>query len=743
MASVPVVCNKVFISDLIRVLAENGVNLGPANTDFLPEGSSNLYSIFSPTAYGDTLDYSFPGTIRVGGIISGGSTDVSEHTIINVPDDQPGLVINQNLGPVVMEVNYDGDRIFTLGPGGVTLGIPLDLNGNPVEGISEINGETTISIRPAIATGAVYVDREVEIGSTTTQEADFLLQTEGATVSISNDGGTSVISQTGDNVSMTNYGLLSATSGSSSTLAWTQISASGASTSIVSVSALGGSVATTVTPTQSIVNLDNGQIVLTSQQEGNVSLTLQDTIELAVQGETTTLEAGSFQTITDSTGQTLTFGNANPTEVTVGENGSADVTINGDLTATGAVTLGTNFGPTTTILAPLIVEQGMTVNGTLTYINTEIVHVTDGLLVLSYGQPVDIVDSGIVAEYNGGTYSGIFREHGTDQWRLFSTQQDLSDTNQVNLGEITNYEDLRLRNLTASSIGAAPGDPLVGNTLYLTSEFNVQGNTISGLGTLSGQGDTITVISDVNFSGNSLFGATSIGNTGSDPLQLTSELDANGNTISEIGSLQGQGDTIPVFSDLDLNGNNILGVGSLGGTGTDPIILLSDINANGQEITNLASIGNNGTDPLLLTSQLNAQGNTLSGLGTLSGQGDTITVTSDFNMSGNDLLNVGEIAGGGAGGTLMLPDPVQIYVQGGGTVSQPPEGTNGTLDYYFGQVIYAINNGFDTLSQNLQLYFTGSTNGGFNFPTFGPNTPPQPPPSGNFSGLNQYLLTYP
>ena len=1085
--SIPVTNGRLLISDLIRVLAETGSNLGPANSDNLPQGSSNLYSPFYPTAYGSTTDYTFPGTIRVNGIVSGGSTDVSQHTIINVPDDQPGLVINQNLGPVVMDVNYAGNSILTLGPGGLTLGVGLD-------GVTSITGSDPIQIRPSIATGRAYVDTAVEIGDGT--NATLLLEGAGSTIqatclndlaTLNAQGLTLAVQLTGDHggsLSMNivekqarlgvNEDIILNSDGqtSSSIVVKTKqdsglarIDVESDSTSlglihqlnfinvnaaeeVVSLSLFNGTNGNTVgisagnvtqlfmndafgvtlngwtstmnltnrqgirsfnvihdvasstmtladsletritsfcVPNQASVNIQNstgfvntyaqpeqvtgiemnnygggsfsaitnGPVVTTSvngdlllstdgdtnaflnisshASTGNISLSVNGpTTSIVANGPTTQLTVGTLNFISDSEGQTLKVGDSDPTIVTIGEGTSAQVTINGDLTATNNVALGTNFGPATIVKAPLIAEQGFLVNGTLTYLNTEIVQAKDGLIILGVKQPADMIDLGFAGQYsNGASYSGMFRQHGTDQWRLFTTAQDLSETNIVNIGAIQNYDDLQLRNLTATGFGSTNSQGLIltsnlnangktffgvteigniegqtmivstdmtmgeGTTLYfneaqgntignpsgslvlssnvnaqqfnltnlkqignnsttplqLTSVLNVQGNTILNLGTISAQGGTLYLQSDLNLLNNNLKDVASIGASGANSLFVNSDLDLTQHNITNVQTISGGGpETVlnignsdgvfQLISPLDAQGNYLLNVGEIGNVLGGQMVLSSNLNANGKTFFGVTEIGNiagqtmivstdmtmqagrtlnfntaqgttigNPAGELIISSDVNAGGKVFTGVNTIgnsfgqtmlvstdmtmqagrtlnfnTAQGTTIgnpvgalVLSSNLNANGKTFTGVTEIGnnagqtmliatnmtmgpgqtfafntasgqtitGTGHGGTLMIPVPKSTYVPGGGTVNLSSLGANGTLDYYFGQVMKTINDGFNTLSQNLQTYFTGSPSGGFNFPAFGPSSTPLPPPGGNFSSLNQYLQTYP
>jgi hypothetical protein len=278
--------------------------------------------------------------------------------------------------------------------------------------------------------------------------------------------------------------------------------------------------------------------------------------------------------------------------------------------------------------------------------------------------------------------------------------------------------------------GTTIGNP--GGSLVLSSNLNANGKTFFGvteIGNIAGQ--TMNVSTDMTMqAGRTLNFNTAQGTTIGNPageLIISSNVNAGGKVFTGVNTIGNSfGQTMLVSTDMTMQPGRTLNFntaqGNTIGNPAGALVLSSNLNANGKTFTGVTEIGNNAGGTMLIATNMTMRPGQTFAFNTASGQ--TIT-------------------GSGAGGTLMIPVPKSTYVPGGGTVNLSSLGANGTLDYYFGQVMKTINDGFNTLSQNLQTYFTGSPSGGFNFPAFGPSSTPLPPPGGNFSSLNQYLQTYP
>jgi len=82
----------------------------------------------------------------------------------------------------------------------------------------------------------------------------------------------------------------------------------------------------------------------------------------------------------------------------------------------------------------MIVGGDLTVNGTTTSVNVDVLDVEDALIRLASGNTADSVDIGIVGRYNDGTndqFAGLFRDATAGEWHLFDEYIDTDLTDNV------------------------------------------------------------------------------------------------------------------------------------------------------------------------------------------------------------------------------------------------------------------------------------------------------------------------
>lgn len=133
--------------------------------------------------------------------------------------------------------------------------------------------------------------------------------------------------------------------------------------------------------------------------------------------------------ISNSTGVHVGAGNG----ITVGADA---VSVNGGSTLTVNST-GAHVNSTLSITS-LTLSGDLVVAGNVTTTTVDSVKVSDPLIYLAGNNTVaDTLDIGFAGTYNDGTqrWTGLFRDHGTNNYRLFAnTTQDLSGSNDVDTG---------------------------------------------------------------------------------------------------------------------------------------------------------------------------------------------------------------------------------------------------------------------------------------------------------------------
>lgn len=113
---------------------------------------------------------------------------------------------------------------------------------------------------------------------------------------------------------------------------------------------------------------------------------------------------------------------------------------------------GATFTGDVTVETNLVIDGNLTVTGTTTTVNAADLVVTDPLIYIGEGNNANLVDIGLVASFNDGTYqhAGFVRDASAGTWKLFKGVID-EPTTTVNFGQ-GSLDNLALGSLTASSI---------------------------------------------------------------------------------------------------------------------------------------------------------------------------------------------------------------------------------------------------------------------------------------------------
>jgi len=165
---------------------------------------------------------------------------------------------------------------------------------------------------------------------------------------------------------------------------------------------------------------------------------------------------------------------------------------------------GATFTGDVTVETNLTVDGNLTVTGTTTTVNAEDLVVTDPLIYIGEGNDANLVDIGLVASFNDGTYqhAGIVRDASAGTWKLFKGVTD-EPTTTVNFGQ-GSLDDLALDQLTANGIVFTDGEQTKQGVPSLTPIIQKTGSyTLSSLTerdslieVSSGSGTTITIPAD-------------------------------------------------------------------------------------------------------------------------------------------------------------------------------------------------------------------------------------------------------
>ena len=159
--------------------------------------------------------------------------------------------------------------------------------------------------------------------------------------------------------------------------------------------------------------------------------------DLAVNGGDITTTATTFNLLNTTATTVNAFGAG--TAISIGA-ATGKTTINNPTDVTGNFRVGaTNFtvdasNGNAETAGNMIVGGDLTVNGTTTSVNVDVLDVEDALIRLASGNTADSVDIGIVGRYNDGTndqFAGIFRDATAGEWHLFDEYIDTDLTDNV------------------------------------------------------------------------------------------------------------------------------------------------------------------------------------------------------------------------------------------------------------------------------------------------------------------------
>jgi len=162
--------------------------------------------------------------------------------------------------------------------------------------------------------------------------------------------------------------------------------------------------------------------------------------DLAVNGGDITTDQTTFNLLNTTATTINAFGAATDINIGTGGEGGGDTTIGHDLTVVGDVDVGAgNFtvdattGDTETA-GNMIVGGDLTVNGTTTSVNVDVLDVEDALIRLASGNTSDTVDIGFIGRYSDGVndqFAGVFRDATTNEFYIFSELIDTDLTDNV------------------------------------------------------------------------------------------------------------------------------------------------------------------------------------------------------------------------------------------------------------------------------------------------------------------------
>ena len=194
------------------------------------------------------------------------------------------------------------------------------------------------------------------------------------------------------------------------------------------------------------------------------------TLDLAVNGGDITTTATTFNLLNTNATTVNAFGAG--TAISIGA-ATGKTTINNPTDVTGNFRVGaTNFtvdasNGNAETAGNMIVGGDLTVNGTTTSVNVDVLDVEDALIRLASGNTSDSVDIGVVGRYSDGTndqFTGIFRDATAGEWHIFDEyiDTDLTD-NVVNMSDASfslaklNVDTVKFASKTFSLTGDVAG----------------------------------------------------------------------------------------------------------------------------------------------------------------------------------------------------------------------------------------------------------------------------------------------
>lgn len=118
---------------------------------------------------------------------------------------------------------------------------------------------------------------------------------------------------------------------------------------------------------------------------------------------------------------------------------------------------GATFTGDVTVETDLIIDGNLTVSGTTTTVSAQDLVVSDPLIYIGEGNTANLVDIGIVGNFNDGTYqhSGIVRDASAGKWKLFKGVTD-EPTTTVNFSQ-GSLDDIAVNNVEVSGVVFSDG----------------------------------------------------------------------------------------------------------------------------------------------------------------------------------------------------------------------------------------------------------------------------------------------
>lgn len=171
----------------------------------------------------------------------------------------------------------------------------------------------------------------------------------------------------------------------------------------------------------------SGKVPATQLDITNTVKTIASTTIVGGRGSNVThnVEAGTLTLSAPitGTGSVTIADNAEDNGMTVGLTAIVDATtkLRTPLVETTAVNT-TTLDATTGTIGALTISGNLTVNGTSTTVNSTNVSIDDPMLYLGDGNQSNVLDLGVVAAFNNGTYqhAGLVRDASDATWKLFS-----------------------------------------------------------------------------------------------------------------------------------------------------------------------------------------------------------------------------------------------------------------------------------------------------------------------------------
>ena len=221
--------------------------------------------------------------------------------------------------------------------------------------------------------------------------------------------------------------------------------------------------------------------------------------DLEVKGGDITTDQTTFNLLNTTATTVNAFGAATDINIGTGGEGGGDTTIGHDLTVVGDLDVGAgNFTVDATTgnaetAGNMIIGGDLTVNGTTTSVNVDVLDVEDALIRLASGNTSDSVDIGFIGRYNDGAdkFAGVFRDATTNEFYIFSelVDTDLTD-NVIDRGDASfaladvNVDTIKFTSQTFSLTGDVAGQITISDfgTTAHSIATTIQANSVA-LGT--------------------------------------------------------------------------------------------------------------------------------------------------------------------------------------------------------------------------------------------------------------------